>query len=306
METTTPETPEETTRPSEGNQEGGETGEEAGEKAGKEAGGKTGEDEGIGIKPVSIPASTIISTTKSPEEEEGDVAPQAGAETGPEGPEPAPAPEEVPALEFEAPVVEINPIAYIKICLHALQYPQADSEGPQKYQRVFGFLLGNLFPDKIRVNDYIPLAHHPGQIPAFEEDPFIFNHVAEINREEIEEYNSDNCVVGWFQSKGGKGVEFWPVDVQNHLYFQRDFQPGSIAMVFDPTRLEEDYGFEVYQFTEDTATISEFSQPESLAWEFGKVEDNEGIFFLVNQICAKFNEKNTEIVTEWTPEEEVA
>ncbi len=210
-----------------------------------------------------------------------------------------------PEDQENRPYVKINPVAYIKLCLHALQYPHENKGDPRvTHERVYGFLLGNKNLNEIRVNEYIPLFHFPQTEFDFEDDPLIFNHVTEVNREELEEYESDNTVVGWFHTHGGLGISFTPCDVKNHLYFQKEFLPGSIAMVFDPSGLDEGYGFEIFAFTKDTAVISEFDLPETLDWEFLKIQDNEEIFDLVKGICSKYDAQNPQpIITEWTPEE---
>ncbi|MHA1733632.1 MAG: hypothetical protein ACTSU5_16915 [Promethearchaeota archaeon] len=207
--------------------------------------------------------------------------------------------------EENVPTVRINPVAYVKFNLHALQYPTKDESDPRvTHEIVYGFLLGNRELNVISVNDYIPLYHISSGESDFEDDPLVFNWVAEVNREEIEEYESENTVVGWFHSHGGRGVDFTPTDVKNHLYFQKDFLSGSVAIVFDPSALDEGYGFEIYSFIKDTAIVSEYDIPDTLDWEFSKIEDNEEIFELIRGICDKYDENNPQpIISEWSESE---
>ncbi|GAB4318161.1 MAG: hypothetical protein Kow0069_21210 [Promethearchaeota archaeon] len=206
--------------------------------------------------------------------------------------------------EYQPPIVKIYPLAHVKWCLHALQYPvEGQRSQGASHAHVLGLLVGNSDPGAsvVNVEDYVPVLH--SDLPVdFEEDPMVFNHVAEVNREELEVYETGNSVVGWFYSRGGGGFSFTPLMVKNHLYFQKEFLPGSIVVVFDPGALDEGYGFEIFSFVKPEALLSELDLPATLDWQFTEIRDAEEVFDLVRALCSKYSEGKP-IVTEWSPEE---
>ncbi len=199
--------------------------------------------------------------------------------------------------ETEGLKIKVAPVAYVKVLLASLQYPQKEGENSPT-EKIVGLFTGSKTGMEVKIANFYYLRNLGDKDFDLSSFPEILGQIEKLQQKLQKETDPDDEreIIGWVASINATDLTPTQVHLKTQYFLQSEVSENIIGALFAPALLEESHGLVFFNLKGDYRYVTEFSPVVTAEYMLAAIGDSEKIFDLLIEVNEHFHEKDRKLL----------
>ncbi len=199
--------------------------------------------------------------------------------------------------ETEGLKIKVAPLAYVKVLLASLQYPQKEGDTCPS-EKIMGLFTGSRAGKEMKIANFYFLRNLGDKDFDISSFPDIVGHIEKLQQKLQKETDpeEEREVVGWVASINATDLTPAPFHLKTQYFLQAEVAENIIGVLFAPALLEESHGLAFFNLKGDYRYVTEFSPVMTAEYMLAAVGESEKIYDLLIDVNDHFHDKERKLL----------
>ncbi len=199
--------------------------------------------------------------------------------------------------ETEGLRIKVAPLAYVKVLLASLQYPQKEGDNSPS-EKIMGLFTGSTTGKEMKIANFYYLRSLGENDFGISNFPDVLGHIEKLQQKLQKEKDpeEEREVVGWVASIKETDLTPAPIHLKTQYFLQAEVSENILGALYAPALLEESHGLAFFNLKGDYRYITEFSPVITNEYMLASVGESEKIFDLLIDVNEHFHDKERKLL----------